>query len=43
MAGIITDMITNFDYKKVEEFARKTTEYWKKFTGAYKYPNGFGI
>ncbi len=40
MAGIITDMITNFDYKKVEEFARKTTEYWKKFTGAYKYPNG---
>ena len=40
MAGIITEMITNFDYKKVEEFARKTTEYWKKFTGAYKYPNG---
>ena len=40
MAGIITDMITNFDYKKIEEFARKTTEYWRKYTGAYKYPNG---
>ena len=40
MAGIITDMITNFDFAKLEEFGRTATELWSKYTGAHKYPNG---
>lgn len=40
MAGILTDLIQNFDMEKAQKMWQQFYDGFAKFTGAYKYPNG---
>ena len=40
MAGILTDLIQNFDMEKANKLWQQFYDGYAKVTGAYKYPNG---
>lgn len=40
MAGILTDLIQNFDMEKANKLWQQFYDGFAKFTGDYKYPNG---